>query len=335
MLPSEVSGGAYELPERTPSTASSTIHKISSLSLCCNMVLSMTGTAVLGVGSQMKTYGWILTPFAVVLAVALSAEMVWVVSATSQKMEDERGLEIVAYQDFAEAALGRWGWWASSISSVLSLICFIIGGIILEGQNLQIVAPIHWSSPLGGTHAAQGEFWWKVLLTGTTLFYCFVDIGQLLHGSGFIGVGLTVFVMTSVYVGIFGQFGEIDSFNPVCKESDNDVPYQSLGVNLGGSQGFQGFLDLFSVLSYMVFTFAIVVTLPTLRSTMKRKEDLYKMSGIAFMIVAALFVIVVIAYYCVFGNLGPSNIIDGMHAERDTELPGWCATVNLWLHFLM
>ena len=30
--------------------------------LCCNVVLSITGTAVLGISAQMKTFGWIATP---------------------------------------------------------------------------------------------------------------------------------------------------------------------------------------------------------------------------------------------------------------------------------
>lgn len=36
------------------------------LRLCCNVVLSITGTAVLGISAQMKTFGWIFTPLTLV-----------------------------------------------------------------------------------------------------------------------------------------------------------------------------------------------------------------------------------------------------------------------------
>lgn len=315
--------------ERSGQSISERSVKISSLSLCCNMVLSITGTAVLGVGSQMKTFGWILTPLALLIGVALTSEMVWIVAITSSKMEDETGVEIVAYQDFAEAALGKAGWWASAVSSVLSLIGFIIGGIILESQNLQIVAPIDWDWPLGGNEADYGRKWWALLLTSTTLLYCFVDIGRLLEGSGFIGVFLTIFVMTFVYIGTFGQFGNAIDFNPLCKDGLK-FPYQSVSVNPGEHTGFQMFLSLFSVSSYVVFIFAIVVTLPTLRSTMRHKDKVTPMSVIAFVITAVLFIIVMLAYYWVFGNLGPDNIIEGMRINRDEMHPGWWATTDPW-----
>ena len=307
----------------------STKHKIGSLTLCCNVVLSMTGTAVLGISAQMKTFGWIITPIVLFLGVLLTSEMVHLVGCTSEKLEQDSGKEIVSYQDFADAALGKTGWWLSAISSTLSLFGMIFGGLILESSNLQITSPIMWSWPLGGQADDAGRKWWAVLLTSTTLFYSFVDIGSLLHNSAWIGIALTVFCMVCVYGGTFEQFSNLDSFNKDCMNSDS-VPYRSTGMNVSGDGPFDSFLNMFNVFSYIMYAFAIVVTLPTLRSTMKQRRKLTPMCVIAFGIVAAEFLLIMIAYYWIFGNLGPTNIIDAMRKSRDQLLPGWWATVDCW-----
>jgi len=317
------------LPARAASTISGTAVKISSCSLCCNMVLSITGTAVLGVGAQMKTYGWFLTPAALFVGVLLTSEMTWLVATTSSKLEKEdETLEVIAYQDFAEAALGKTGMWAAAVSSVMALIGFIIGGIILESQNMQIVAPIPWEWPLGG--GDDGRKWWVFLLSFTSVFYCFIDIGSILEKAGAIGVLLTVFVMTFVFSGTVSQISDIGDFNDACRHGINGASYQSSAINVGSATGFEAFLDLFSVASYVIFIFAIVVTLPTLRATMAHKEMVTPMSVIAFVIVGVLFTGIMLPYYWVFGNVGPSNVIEAMRTDRDTMSPGWWATIDPW-----
>jgi len=297
------------------------------LTLCCNMVLSITGSAVLGIGAQMKTMGWILTPMLLFVGAALTSEMVWIVSATSDEIEERAGVRIVSYQDFAQHALGQPGWWASAVSSTLSLVGILIGGLVLESENLQIIAPISWHWP-GSDPSDAGRRWWTVLVTSTTFLYSVADIGKLLHKSGLIGIALTVLCLVLVYTGAFQQFGSSESFAADCKNGV-DVPYHSLGLNSNGHQGFDVFLSFFSVTSYCIFVFAIVVTLPTLRSTMQHKEKLTPMSVIAFAVVALEFLGIMLAYYGIFGNLGPQNIVDGMRVNREAH-PGWWATTDPW-----
>ncbi|CAE7222158.1 unnamed protein product [Symbiodinium sp. KB8] len=195
---------------------------------------------------------------------------------------------------------------------------------------MQITSPITWHWPLGGDPSDGGRKWWAVLLTSTTLFYSYVDIGHLLHNSAWIGVGLTLFCLVCVYAGTFAQFKNLDDFNSDCATTWNQ-PYRSVGVNVGGEEpAFESFLSLFSVFSYVMYAFAIVVTLPTLRSTMQDRSQLTPMCIIAFTVVSMEFLVIMFAYYWVFGNLGPENIIDGMRNGRDELLPGWWATVDPW-----
>eukprot|EP00913_Durusdinium_trenchii_P035742 g33445.t1 len=161
------------------------------------------------------------------------------------------------------------GWWLSAVSSTLSLFGMIFGGLILESHNLQLTSPILWPWPLGGDVNDAGRKWWAVLLTSTTLFYSFVDIGSLLHNSAWIGVGLTLFCMVCVYGGTFAEFQSAEDFHDSCR-SFEAVPFQSFGINVASASGpLESFLGTFSVFSYIMYAFAIVVTLPTLRSTMK------------------------------------------------------------------
>eukprot|EP00439_Symbiodinium_sp_Y106_P058119 s474_g8.t1 len=249
----------------------------------------------------------------------LTSEMVHLVGVTSEAIELRTGEEIQSYQDFAEASLGRPGWWLSAISSTLSLPPGLNQG------NMQITSPITWHWPLGGDPNDGGRKWWAVLLTSTTLFYSYVDIGHLLHNSAWIGVGLTLFCLVCVYAGTFQLINALlksECLKLVCDCATTwNQPYRSVGVNVGGEEpAFESFLSLFSVFSYVMYAFAIVVTLPTLRSTMQDRSQLTPMCIIAFTVVSMELP----------SNLGPENIIDGMRAGRDEILPGWWATVDPW-----
>jgi len=304
--------------------------KVSTLTMCCNMILSITGSCVLGVGAQMKTLGWVITPTMLFLGAGMTSEMVWLVGCTCDKIEENGEGCIESYQDFAERSLGRPGWWASAVSSTLSLVGMIIGGLVLEADNLHIAFPIPLQWPLGGNGDDGSRKWWALLVSITTLVYCLVDVGSLLHGSGIIGIVLTVVCMVLVYSGTFSQLGSLGDFNTSCMDG-MDMPYHSLGINPGVSSGheFERFMSVFSVTSYIIFIFAIVVTLPTLRSTMVSKNSLTKVSTISFFIVGLEFVVIMLISYYVFGNLGPQNVLDGMRTHRKA-VPGWWAGTNPW-----
>ncbi|CAK9096900.1 unnamed protein product, partial [Durusdinium trenchii] len=197
----------------------------------------------------------------------------------------------------------------------------IFGGLILESHNLQLTSPILWPWPLGGDVNDAGRKWWAVLLTSTTLFYSFVDIGSLLHNSAWIGVGLTLFCMVCVYGGTFAEFQSAEDFHDSCRSLWNSVTKTYQPISPEHMCGFEeSFLGTFSVFSYIMYAFAIVVTLPTLRSTMKEKRSLTITCVVAFVIVAVEFLIIMLSYYWVFGNLGPENIIDGLKKMRDETL---------------
>jgi len=279
----------------------------------------------------MKTLGWVITPVMLFLGAGMTSEMVWLVGCTCDRIEEKREGNIISYQDFAERSLGVLGWWASAVSSTFALVGMIIGGLVLEADNLNIAFPLHLKWPFGGDTSDAGRKWWALLVSVTTMVYCLVDVGSLLHGSGIIGIVLTVVCMFLVYWGTFGQLGSLGDFDTSCMDGV-DMPYHSWGINQGVGSGhsFSTFMDVFSVTSYMIFIFAIVVTLPTLRSTMASKNSMTRVSVISFLVVALEFVIIMMISYYIFGNLGPQNILDGMRTDRQAAMPGWWARTNPW-----
>merc|ERR1712151_899563 len=79
--------------------------------------------------------------------------------------------------------------------------------------------------------------------------------------------------------------------------------------------------------SYSIFVFAIVVTVPTLKSETAKPKRLVPASVLAFALALILFLGVMISYYAAFGNLGPENIIQAMRTDRPA---GWWATSQPW-----
>lgn len=295
--------------------------KISTLSLGANMVLSITGSCVLGIGAQMKGTGWIVAPLLLVVGCIMLSEMVWVVSVTIDKLSDEKGITVKAYQDFVEGALGIWGRRVSNITSTLALLGMICNGLVLIAANLHEAAPILKDDEKGDKKL------WALLMTSTTVVYSFVDIGHLLHKSGLVGPVLTVICMLTVWTGCINAYNQkLDTFEPDCKDGV-DEPYTSVGINDAGGGFFDDVLNVTQIGSYMVFVYAIVVTLPTLKSTMAEPRRVVPMTVTAFFLVAAMFLSIMLLFYISFGNLGPNNILTGFTHDHP---PAWWATNRPW-----
>jgi len=107
-----------------------------------------------------------------------------------------------------------------------------------------------------------------------------------------------------------------------------DGPQDYTTLNPDSNDGFMGLLsDLAQMGSYSIFVFAIVVTVPTLKSETAKPKRLVPASVLAFAIALILFVGVMIFYYAAFGNLGPENIIQALKKDRPA---GWWATTQPW-----
>lgn len=297
--------------------------KISTLSLGANMVLSITGSAVLGIGAQMKGTGWIVAPVLLVVGCVMISEMVWVVSVTIDKVSEDQGITVKAYQDFVEGALGIWGRRVSNITSTLALLGMICNGLVLIAANLHAAAPILQDDERGDKKL------WALIMSASTVVYSFVDIGELLHKSGFVGPVLTIICMLTVWTGTIGAYEQKvspDGFNDACKDSETE-PYTSIGLNDSTGGFFNDVLNVAQIGSYMVFVYAIVVTLPTLKSTMADPKRVVPMTVSAFFLVAVMFLSIMVLFYLSFGNLGPDNILNGFTHDHPTA---WWATNRPW-----
>lgn len=295
---------------------------MSSFSLGSNIFITITGTVVLGIGSKMQQGGWIITPALLVLGTIVMSEMMWLVSTTIDKaMDMDPSLEApTSYKDYAALALGRPGELVTSLTSTFSLFSMICGGLIVLAQNLEAIFPIPDTLP--GMPGA-GQKWWAFFLTFETLIFVFVDIGDLLEKSALAGPLVTAGAFLMVFWGCLRAWRASEEFPEECHPADS---YYSTWPPI--ENGIFGFaLILAQLASYSVFVFAVVVTVPTLKSQTAKPRRLVPASVVAFAIATALFLALMLAYYASFGNLGPENVIQGMHSHRPE---GWWATEQPW-----
>jgi len=289
--------------------------KLSTLGLFLNMTLSIIGTTVLGISAQMPKAGWILTPLLLCMGCCIVSEMTWVVSNVIAKLRDSE-VEIAAYQDLAHGAFGFPGRMISSVTSTMALVGLTCNGLVLISKNLD------YSLTLcnGGR---CGRKWWALAATPTTLFYAFVDAGDLLQKAAVLGPVVCVGCVVLAWFGEISAITELSDFPQSCRSSP-DLPYWTIFPDLSTSKGWMNVAD---VASYGFYCFAVVVTVPSLQAQMQDPSKLVPAATVAYALCTGLFITIMMLGYCAFGNLGPQSIIDGM---TNTRPIGWWALNRPW-----
>jgi len=294
---------------------------LSNMGLTMNLTTTILGTTVLGIAAQMKRGGWIMTPVMLCAAGAVIAEMTWLVSATTDVLRCKKGIVVRTYQDFAEGALGKYGRILASVTSTGDLLVYMFIALLLESENMQCTIPISWRwfGQEGG-----GREWWSVILSSTTVLYCFVDLAPLVRFSAMVGPSVCCLMVLLVWAGSLQAALEMPQIPAACRKS-NDGDYWSRWPTeyADGNTVFH----LASVQSYCFFCFAVVATLPSVQSTMREPSKLGSAGARAFALTSAIFVSIMVVAYWGFGNQGPENLIEGMRVSRPA---GWWATTRPW-----
>eukprot|EP00931_Biecheleriopsis_adriatica_P010058 TRINITY_DN111157_c0_g1_i1.p1 TRINITY_DN111157_c0_g1~~TRINITY_DN111157_c0_g1_i1.p1 ORF type:complete len:506 (-),score=80.46 TRINITY_DN111157_c0_g1_i1:125-1585(-) len=295
--------------------------KMNSFQLCSNVVISITGTVVLGVGSQMTSSGWIAFPLIFILGMFAISEMVWLVSTAIDVKCKETGCDPPSsYKEYARLVLGTPGEAVSSLTSTFALLSYTCGGIIILAQNMQALVPVPETWP-GGEGA--GQKWWALFLTAETLLFCFVDLSQLLDKAACLGPIVTFGVFFMAAWGCAHAWTALKEIPEECLNGTSE--YHSMWPHSSDIMGLVS--DLAKLGSYAIFTFAIVVTVPTLKSETAKQKRVVPMVFMGFCIATLLFLALMLFYYASFGSLGPENIILGMRTNRPA---GWWATNQPW-----
>jgi len=307
--------------DSTKSVKNSGGKKMNSLELCSNVLISITGTVVLGIGSEMQQGGWILFPVIFCGGMLAISEMVWLVNTSIDVKCEEKGCPPPrSYKEYAQLVLGTPGAALTSLTSTFALFSYTCGGMILLSQNMQALVPIPETWP-GGQQA--GAKWWALLLTFETAIFCFIDLSRLLDKAAVLGPFITAGVFIMAFWGCANAFAALSEFPDECLGGDQD--YQSTWP---ASSDVVGLISTMAQLgSYSVFCFAIVVTVPTLKSETAKQNRVVPATVVGFAIATLLFLVLMISYYASFGNLGPENIIYGMRTNRPA---GWWATSQPW-----
>jgi len=296
--------------------------KLSGRALALNLVLSILGTTILGIAAQLKRTGCFLAPSLLLLGCGTIMEMAWVLSKVMEHITTKTGSEIVSYQDFAEGALGIWGRWIASLTSIGGNLGLLCNGLILESDNLQYVLPIQWKW-LG---EEPGYRWWSLFLTVTTLFYCFVDTTKVLRGAGMIAPFVCIICVSLSVAGSGMAIGELGNIPKSCLQ-ESQTPYWWWGPDTSTGSFWSVFVNVAGVSSYCCFCFAVCSMMPSLRCQMENPGSMLPAVRCSFVFSTFLFILIMVTGYLGFGNLGPDNMILGMRANRPA---GWWATERPW-----
>jgi len=288
--------------------------RLSSTGLTMNMILSIIGTTVLGIAAQMQTGGWILSPLLLCMGCAIVAETTRLVSETINTLAED-GIQVVAYQDYIEGALGPGARMFASVTSTMALLGMICNGMVLISKNLEFAVPI--GNP---SDADSGRKWWVLLMMPTTLLYLFIDATKLLQKLSVVGPVVAVLCVLLAWIGTAQAIPDLHEFPKSCMNGQYES-YRNVGPNLDlNHNGITGWEEITmggaNIASYGFYCFAVVVTVPTLRSQMVDPSKIVKASVMAYVFCSLLFITIMVLGYYVFGNLGPDSIINAMNTGR-------------------
>lgn len=306
-------GGSFT----TSSVAVGVPQKLSALGLTLNMILSIVGTTVLGIAAQMQKGGWFVGPALLLIGCAVIGEMTWLVSSTIAELERSRGITVKAYQDFARGAFGNVGHWLSSVTSTMALLGIICNGLVLISKNFQYAQPLTVGLP--GCEHDCGRKAWALALTPVTVFYAFVEPGDLLKKSAAFGPAICVICILLAWYAAGTAVLERQEWPEPCMQD-----YWSYTPPVAGSM-WEVLLSVASISSYGLYCFAVTVTVPALRGQMAEPQKMVIASLKAYIICVVCFLIIMAVGYYGVGNFGTDSIIDGMRKDRPV---GWWATTR-------
>jgi len=282
--------------------------KMTAKGLLSNFVLSIVGSTTLGLSGLMPTSGWFVGPVMLLMGLFIVSENTRLVVESIEAIEVRGGGYIVAYPDFAFEVLGIWGRRVASVTSICSLVGMTCASLILQAHNMDFVIPIHWPW-FGNSH--KGDKWWALLLLPVTVICVFANPAVLMKKSAFLGPFVCLLTV------LLAWYGAGSSIGAAAEIPQNCGPSQSL---LPGTDS--NFLSIAGVASYTFYSFAVIVTVPSLRSQMKDPRKTVPATSAAYSICFLLFLPIMLLSYAGFGGYAPENLISGMRIERPA---GWWA----------
>jgi len=282
--------------------------KVTAKGLLSNFVLSVIGSTTLGVTAQMPDTGWFLGPGLLLMGCLVVTENTRLVAESIETIEARGGSNVVAYPDFAFEVIGIWGRRIASVTSVSALIGMTCAALILEAHNMNFVLPIHWPW-FGGRD--KGDKWWALFLLPITVIGVFGNPARLLKKSAALGPFICVMTVLLAWYGAASSISAAADIPQHCGPPRSFLPGTDSGV-----------LGIAEAASYTFYSFAVIVTVPSMRSQMKDPRKTVPATSAAYLICFLMFLPIMMLGYAGFGRYAPENLISGMRIERPA---GWWA----------
>jgi len=231
------------------------------------------------------------------LGALMSTECARLVSLTIDELtQTNPELSFDAYRDFVDQSLGsKWGRYAD-ISSAIAVFGMCCNGLIIVASNLRICM----SSAIGIRELS-------LILIPFSLVYTFAN-NKWLKVSSIVGPAVCIGCVGVVGAGSAAALQERLAWPPAYQNVHGFFRYWPQSASEAGE-----------VAAYMFYCFAIVVSVPFMKSRMKSPQRLPCTTNTSILCCFLVLGTVMCLGYMAFGSKVPDNIVDGFRSDRPPE----------------
>mmetsp|Transcript_52726 Transcript_52726/g.83683 ORF Transcript_52726/g.83683 Transcript_52726/m.83683 type:complete len:547 (-) Transcript_52726:165-1805(-) len=277
--------------------------KISTAATTSSLVTAMIGSSLLAMPALASKAGIILGPIVMIVAALIVNEMGKLISESIDDVAAIDGINVRKYQDLTKSAIGDAFSKLVGVSSTCALTGFVTVSCVLIGQSFQMLVP-------------QLTYkMWMVIMIPMNIGFANVRDMNYIARLGQLGVLACMFCVVIMYTksleAVDSNWKWPDEYRTVGAYSDVPKPLYSLGPRT--------LLSLGSVSAVAFFTFAVLVSIPTVKGNMQKPEELPKALNRSFAICTAVNLLGMVFGYWGFGNFVNDNVLQNFRVMRPTN----------------
>lgn len=277
--------------------------KLSTAATTSSLVTAMIGSSLLAMPALASKAGIILGPTILISVAFIVNEMGKLISESIDDVAELDNVTIKKYQDLTKAAIGDVVTSIVGVSSTCALTGFVTVSCVLIGQSFQMLVP-----------QLTYKMWMVIMIPMNIAFANIRDMTYLAK-LGQLGVLACLFCVLIMYTmsmrAVDSNRTWPDEYRSVGPYNDTTKPLYSLGPRT--------LLSLGSVSAVSFFTFAVLVSIPTVKAQMEKPKELPKALNRSFTICTLVNLGGMILGYWGFGNFVSDNVLQSFRVDRPAQ----------------
>jgi len=297
------------------------------------MVINCIGAGIVVFPSMMGGNGALVAPILCILGAGCCLECGILIADACTAVEESRKIVIRSYEMLANEILGKHGKIALIITKNSAMLGFII--VFLQLVVDSIVSMFLDGSDKEAERSLATQVRFFAVFPIFVLLAMLRDMSQLARVADFAAVAVVI-VVSGILTGSCWRYFLV----PMCEEGQEpsaDCLAYTLTPPLTDDQGFVDILFVCGKsMAFFLFVFAMLGTVPTLRSQLEVRSDMPRILKTSFAIILSVYLVVMAIGYLGFGQAAPENALTGL-AGPDPAFPiiaksgSCCMIVNILL----